>query len=223
MWEVNSGKLIIELREHQASIASLCFKESDTNILASGSSDTTIRIWNLKYGRSLCVLAGHKAAVTSICFNLNDSNILASGSRDKTIRIWNIQLMQQISIILGHVEEVLSVSFNQYNQLASSSYDQSVKVWEITPTSNGLRWCLKWTSQPKLFCKNCQVDGAEITPSYNRIILSQRGAKGKPLEIETPKNFPSPIALQLSKFRKPFVEDLKELEQPTNLSTLVRK
>ena len=56
-------------------------------ILASGSTDTTVKIWHLATGELLNTLTEHSGSVKSVTFS-PDGQILASGSADTTIKIW---------------------------------------------------------------------------------------------------------------------------------------
>ncbi len=55
-------------------------------MLASGSSDRTIKLWNKNTGYLARTLRGHGNWVYSVAFDNND--ILASGSVDSTIKLW---------------------------------------------------------------------------------------------------------------------------------------
>ncbi len=59
----------------------------DSQTLASGSWDQTIKLWNLANGQELRTLSGHTNAVPSVAFS-HDGHTLASGSDDETIKIW---------------------------------------------------------------------------------------------------------------------------------------
>jgi WD40 repeat protein len=59
-------------------------------LIASGGSDSLVRVFSVSTGRSVKVLHGHTGWVRSVSF-ANDSSTLASGSEDGTIKLWNIE------------------------------------------------------------------------------------------------------------------------------------
>lgn len=62
-------------------------------ILASCSSDRTIKLWDLTTGICTATLTGHTDRVESIAFCPNPATpyLLASGSYDETLKIWDIR------------------------------------------------------------------------------------------------------------------------------------
>ena len=81
------------------------------NILASGSTDTTIKIWDVCTFKELATLTGHTDWVRSICFSPN-GNILASGSDDRKIKLWDMCTYQEINTLRGHTNLIRSVCFS---------------------------------------------------------------------------------------------------------------
>ncbi len=69
-------------------------------ILASSSSDKTIRIWNLTTNTCKFILTGHTKGVTGL--KQITSSILASGSYDYTIKLWNTTSGQLIRTLSNH-------------------------------------------------------------------------------------------------------------------------
>jgi WD40 repeat protein len=61
----------------------------DGRLLASGSTDKTVRIWDLATAREIRTLVGHSDWVTGVTFS-PDGSRLASSSYDRTVKIWDV-------------------------------------------------------------------------------------------------------------------------------------
>ncbi|WP_413161290.1 eIF2A-related protein [Capilliphycus salinus ALCB114379] len=117
------------LENHQDSVLSVSV--SPQRLIASASSDQTIKLWN-KNGKLLKNLKGHQDTVWCINFSPDlspDRQILASASKDKTVKIWSLEGRLMMTL-RGHQDEVKWVSFSPNGQLiASASQDKTVKLW----------------------------------------------------------------------------------------------
>ena len=62
----------------------------DSKLLASGSTDATIRLWSIakKYAH-LATLKGHTNTVYGVDFS-PDGKLLASASFDQTVKLWRL-------------------------------------------------------------------------------------------------------------------------------------
>ncbi len=87
IWELESGKLIRELRGHAVSVRALTVSP-DGELIASGSEDTTVRVWDLASGECLLILKGHSAPVNSVAFSPSGA-VLASGAHDGSVKMWH--------------------------------------------------------------------------------------------------------------------------------------
>jgi WD40 repeat protein len=59
----------------------------DGKLMATASSDATVRMWESGSGRCVRTLEGHSGAVSSVAFSPTDRQI-ATASADETARIW---------------------------------------------------------------------------------------------------------------------------------------
>ncbi len=111
---------------HNYEINALSFSP-DGRLLASASSDDTVRIWSAE-GECLRVLEGHSDGVHSVDFS-PDGRLLASASSDNTVRIWSAE-GECLRVLEGHSDGVHSVGFSPDGRLlASASSDDTVRIW----------------------------------------------------------------------------------------------
>jgi WD40 repeat protein len=80
----------------------------DSTLLASASSDSTVKIWDASSGACLETLEGHSGYVTSVAFS-HDSTRLASASSDSTVKIWDTHSGACLQTLEGHSSYASSV------------------------------------------------------------------------------------------------------------------
>ncbi len=124
------------LTGHDARVWSVAFSPN-SQMLASGSDDRTIRLWDISKGEGEpqdipVAEKEHNFWVGSVAFS-PDGHKLASGSYDKNIRIWDLNHLDEDPIVLrGHEQSVTSVAFYpDSKKLVSGSYDNTVVSWIV--------------------------------------------------------------------------------------------
>ena len=129
--EIIGDPLIRTLNGHTSHVWNIDFAPND-QILASASTDLSIKIWDVLTGQCVKNLTAHTMPVYSIAFH-PQGEMLASSSFDNTILLWNVTTGQLISNFTGHSNSVYSLAFSSNGKiLASASADRSILLWNIS-------------------------------------------------------------------------------------------
>lgn len=138
--------------------AILCSSFSpDSQVLATGSGDTTVRLWNVLAGLPQKTLTGHKNWVLALVFN-GDGSLLASGSRDGVVRVWNVHNGTSERVLQGHRKWVTSIEWQPWHLggkgLVSGSKDGTLRVWNVGNGTGRVLGghtasvtCVKWSGE----------------------------------------------------------------------------
>ncbi|MCV3216350.1 WD40 repeat domain-containing protein [Plectonema radiosum NIES-515] len=131
MRTVNSVNPLNILGGHKSWVYGVSFSPNG-KMLASASSDKTVKLWDTSTYKQIKTLTGHTGEVNGISFS-PDGKMLASGSRDKTVKLWDTSTYKEIKTLAGHKEWVTNVSFSPDGKmLASGSLDKTVKLWDTS-------------------------------------------------------------------------------------------
>ena len=116
------------LLEHGGGVRTVAFSPVNSQIVASGGENHTIKLWNLKNG-NVRTLKGHTDVINSIAFSPN-GRLLASVSHDRTIKLWNIHNQQNIST-LREGTQFVTVAFSPDGKLLATGGWMHVKLWDV--------------------------------------------------------------------------------------------
>lgn len=124
-----SGQCLAVLEGHEGRVFSIAFSP-DSQQLATGSEDQTIRLWDASTGACLKVLGGHTKPVEAIAFSPNEK-MIASGSDDTTVRLWNLE-GECTATLTPNVGRVLSIAFSADGSLlAIGGSNQIAVLWDV--------------------------------------------------------------------------------------------
>ncbi|KAL7485104.1 hypothetical protein ACHAW6_010707 [Cyclotella cf. meneghiniana] len=138
--EEDLGDALVEFRGHLDFVFSCSFSPA-SDLLASGSFDSTVKLWDVRCGSCVCTLPAHSDPVTSVCFNY-DGTCVASASHDGLVRVWDVGTGECLKTIVGEESSegvaVGCVKFSPNGRfLLSGSLDGRVRLWDLVAG----RWC----------------------------------------------------------------------------------
>ncbi|KAK9848697.1 hypothetical protein MYU51_015437 [Penicillium brevicompactum] len=130
-WGPN-GKRIAALKGHQDTVSSVAW--SKHGVLASGSSDGTVKIWDTTTKQCLLTLEIGNGRVFLIDWS-PDGVLLCSGAEEGFIKIWDTvsgacKSSMRAETNSGHEHCVTSVAWSPKGTLASGSLDETIKFWD---------------------------------------------------------------------------------------------
>ncbi|MEG5044294.1 WD40 repeat domain-containing protein [Microcoleus sp. B4-C1] len=119
---------------HEGEISAIVISP-DSQVIASGSADTTIKVWNLETGKLICTFGSlltwgaHKAGIVSLAFS-PIAQTLASSSSDGTIKLWNLRSRECFQTIKGYAN---CLAFSPDGQtLATGGWDRNIQLRQLS-------------------------------------------------------------------------------------------
>ncbi|MGB7339294.1 MAG: protein kinase [Phototrophicaceae bacterium] len=134
-WDMTTNTLIGEpLIGHTSWINDVQISPNN-EIIASASTDSTVRLWNMETGALIATLEGHTAPVRTLDFAL-DGQSLASAGEDGTIIIWDVEarvIERRIDNTLNdRVLTTYDLDFNNAGtRLITGTDDNAVRIWDV--------------------------------------------------------------------------------------------
>ncbi|MBD2155090.1 serine/threonine-protein kinase [Leptolyngbya sp. FACHB-16] len=128
---------VFNLEGHTGPVTAIAISP-DGLLLASGSTDRSIKLWHLESGtlmhtwsgRSLRFQAGHTEAIATLAFSA-DGCTLISGSEDCTLRWWDLETRKLIRRSPEHGWLISALALSQNGALvASGGGDGLINLWE---------------------------------------------------------------------------------------------
>lgn len=141
LWDISTGKLRARFAGHTNQIYSMAWSPS-SGLLASASSDSTVRLWDVRQGQALRTLHSAPAVpLFSVCWS-PDGQRIAAGTEDGAVLLWDAHSGKQVATWEGPSQReskggrfpfaAWGVSWSpDGRRIASTRYDDYVLVWDV--------------------------------------------------------------------------------------------
>ena len=165
LWNTSSGFCFVTFTEHESSVTGVCFTPNGKVVLSS-SLDGTVRAFDLARYRNFKTFTTPRPVQLS-CVSVDSSGdlIVAGGQDVFEIYLWSLTTGRLVDVLAGHEGPVAAVSFSSNptsSQLASVSWDKTLKVWDALD-KNSTREAIELVSEGIGVC--WRPDGQAVSVS----------------------------------------------------------
>ena len=130
--QVSDSHLLFTLEGHTDNIWNLIFSPYG-EMLASSSSDETVRLWKVADGSLLKVLGGHEYGAEMIAFSPDGKTLASSTLLMDQIKLWQVSDGLLIDVLEVPESYIGSLAFSPDGQtLASGDMNNSVRLWSVS-------------------------------------------------------------------------------------------
>ncbi|RIK80754.1 MAG: hypothetical protein DCC68_10385 [Planctomycetota bacterium] len=128
VWEAETAREFLALQGHTAAVTDVSWR-SDSNILASASEDTTVRLWEMNDGKQVKSWGAHGGGTGTVDFARGGR--LVTGGRDKTAKTWDGD-GKQLGTLGGFGEIVLEAAFTHDGaRVVAGDLSGSIRVFTV--------------------------------------------------------------------------------------------
>ncbi|KDQ06907.1 hypothetical protein BOTBODRAFT_181182 [Botryobasidium botryosum FD-172 SS1] len=132
VWNTTSGFCFVTFSEHSSSVSAVEFAKQG-QVLFTASLDGTVRAFDLIRYRNFRTFTSPSPVQFSALAVDPSGEVVCAGSTDSfEVFMWSVQTGKLLDILTGHQGPVSALAFSPTgNQLASASWDKTVRVWNV--------------------------------------------------------------------------------------------
>ena len=136
LFKTSSGKRISKKKNKLNISSPVCFSP-DSEKIATGHYDGSLKIYNLKSLKLNKMIQGSGNCPLSVKFDL-DNQILVSGHKDGSIKLWKPDSGELLKSIVSNskLSPSYSVQFSPDNQIIASGNNGKIKFWSVKSLKN---------------------------------------------------------------------------------------
>src|SRR5437773_5440109 len=131
LWR-GAGQTLHRVWQAHTDIATALAFSPDERLLASGSTDGSVKLWDVESGAALW--SGRQASTILCVAFASDGGLLASGGLDATVRLWDPKLGTLLQDV-PHPGPVSALAWSRDGHLlATGDFAGTIRLWEIGPS-----------------------------------------------------------------------------------------
>ncbi|KAJ7682953.1 WD40-repeat-containing domain protein [Mycena rosella] len=164
VWSTQTGFCFVTFTEHTAPISSVAFAKHGS-VLFSASLDGTVRAYDLVRYRNFRTFTSPSPVQFSALAVDPSGEVVAAGSTDSfEVFMWSVQTGKLLDVLTGHEGPISDLAFSPSgaNQLASASWDRTVRVWSVFGRSRAVE---PLTLTSDVLAVTFRPDGKELAAS----------------------------------------------------------
>jgi len=129
-WHLQSGELVGRLDDPDGNIAILALTADERRVICSFGQGR-LRVWNIETGETWA-LTDDQGKVPLVVV---EDRLVAACSPSNEINVWDLDTGRLLRVLRGHAASVTKLVPAGPNRLVSASDDDTVRVWDISPTT----------------------------------------------------------------------------------------
>lgn len=130
IFNADNGQFITALTGHTKGINTLDFLPINSDIIALGLDDLTIRIWSISLAKCINVLKKHTYHVTAVRFT-SKGNVLILASADENITAWDLMNGRTLHTVAAHSDPILSICLSPDDSIiVLGGYDGMMRLFD---------------------------------------------------------------------------------------------
>lgn len=126
--DLGQDGLVLE-REHKGAVRGVAVLD---DVVASASTDRTVRLWNLGTGAPGHLLDGHRDWVHTVALGrVGRRRVALTGSTDCQARLWDVESGASLGVFTGHTGWIRGAAFTPDGRGVTAAHDSTVRVWDL--------------------------------------------------------------------------------------------
>jgi len=128
-YDVNTAKLVKELKGHEGSALELRFSPDGGKLFAA-CMDRMVYIWELDPDQLAATLQGHAGAVTDVELSRDQKRLFSIG-RDQTTRVWDLKTFGELLVVSSKNGGGSSLALDPHgNNVIQNDHSPNILIWK---------------------------------------------------------------------------------------------